>query len=119
MIERGECDFVTDVAAQLPLAVIAEMIGVPPDERQQVFDWSNRLIGFDDPEYMTTPEQGRLAATEMFMYANQMALDRRQHPRDDLRDGRPLVVHRHHHREQRVGEDAFESGHQRDSARSP
>jgi cholest-4-en-3-one 26-monooxygenase len=84
VIEKGECDFVTDIAAQLPLAVIAEMIGVPAGDQQKVFEWSNKLIGFDDPEYMTTPEQGRIAATEMFMYANQMALDRREHPRDDL-----------------------------------
>ena len=46
---RGECDFVTEIAAQLPLAVIAEMIGVPPEDQKKVFDWSNRLIGFDDP----------------------------------------------------------------------
>jgi cholest-4-en-3-one 26-monooxygenase len=84
VIEKGECDFVTEISAQLPLAVIAEMIGVPPEDQQKVFDWSNKLIGFDDPEYMTTEEQGRLAATEMFMYANQMALDRRANPRDDL-----------------------------------
>jgi cholest-4-en-3-one 26-monooxygenase len=84
VIEKGACDFVTDVAAQLPLAVIAEMIGVPAQDQQQVFDWSNSLVGFDDPEYMTTPEQGRIAATEMFMYANQTALDRRANPRDDL-----------------------------------
>jgi cholest-4-en-3-one 26-monooxygenase len=82
--EKGECDFVTDVAAKLPLAVIAEMIGVPDEDHQKVFDWSNRLIGFDDPEYHTSPEDGRVAATEMFLYANQMALDRKNSPRNDL-----------------------------------
>ena len=84
VIEKGECDFVTEISAQLPLAVIAEMIGVPPEDQQQVFDWSNKLIGFDDPEYMTTEEQGRIAATEMFMYGNKLALERRANPRDDL-----------------------------------
>ena len=81
---RGECDFVTEIAAQLPLDVIAEMIGVPPEDRKKVFDWSNRLIGFDDPEYMTTPEDGQVAAMEMFFYANQMAADRKANPRNDL-----------------------------------
>ena len=81
---KGSCDFVTDVAARLPLAVICEMIGVPPEDHHKIFDWSNRLIGFDDPEYHTSPEDGRIAATEMFMYANAMAQDRKANPRGDL-----------------------------------
>jgi cholest-4-en-3-one 26-monooxygenase len=84
VIAKGSCDFVTDIAAQLPLAVIAEMIGVPQEDHAKVFDWSNRLIGFDDPEYHTSPEDGRVAAMEMFMYANAMAQDRKANPRDDL-----------------------------------
>jgi cholest-4-en-3-one 26-monooxygenase len=82
--KKGECDFVTEIAAELPLEVIAEMIGVPPDDHKKVFDWSNRLIGFDDPEYNTTAEDGTIAATEMFFYAHQMAADRKANPRDDL-----------------------------------
>src|SRR5262249_25715459 len=46
---RGECDFVTEIAAELPLQAIAEMIGVPLEDRHLVFEWSNRLVGFDDP----------------------------------------------------------------------
>jgi cholest-4-en-3-one 26-monooxygenase len=81
---RGECDFVTEIAAELPLEVIAEMIGVPQEDHKKVFDWSNRLIGFDDPEYNTTAEDGTIAATEMFFYAHQMAADRKANPRQDL-----------------------------------
>jgi cytochrome P450 len=81
---KGECDFVTEIAAELPLQVIAEMIGVPLEDRHKVFDWSNRLIGFDDPEYGESVEKGKLASMEMFMYANQLALERRDNPRDDL-----------------------------------
>jgi cholest-4-en-3-one 26-monooxygenase len=81
---RGECDFVTDIAAELPLQVIAEFIGIPQGDRHKVFDWSNQLIGFDDPEFQVTPETGRHAAMEMFMYANQLAVDRRQNPQQDL-----------------------------------
>lgn len=81
---RGACDFVADVAAELPLQVIAEMMGVPHDERHKIFDWSNRLIGFDDPELTTSQEDGANAAAELFMYAHQLAAQRREEPRDDL-----------------------------------
>jgi cholest-4-en-3-one 26-monooxygenase len=80
----GACDFVTEIAARLPLAVICEMIGVPQEDHRRIFDWSNRLIGFDDPEYHTSPEDGRIAAVEMFAYANELARDRKAHARDDL-----------------------------------
>src|SRR5687768_189976 len=82
--ERGECDFVTDIAAELPLQVILELMGVPVEDRHLVFEWSNRMIGFDDPDYQTTPEEGRAAATEMFMYANQLAVDRKRSPQRDV-----------------------------------
>ena len=74
----------TDIAAELPLQVILEMMGVPVEDRHQVFDWSNRMIGFDDPEYQTSPEDGRAAATEMFMYANKLAVDRKRSPQADV-----------------------------------
>jgi cholest-4-en-3-one 26-monooxygenase len=57
---------------------------VPNEDRHKVFEWSNLLIGFDDPEYAATPETGRMAATEMFMYANTLAVDRLSCPRDDV-----------------------------------
>jgi cholest-4-en-3-one 26-monooxygenase len=84
VIERGECDFVTDIAAELPLRVILEMMGVPKEDRHKIFDWSNHLIGFDDPEYATSAETGREAAAEMFFYANTLAVDRRACPREDV-----------------------------------
>ena len=82
--KRGSCDFVTDIAAQLPLAVICEMLGVPEDDHAKVFDWSNRLIGFDDPEYNTSAEDGRIAATEMFVYAHGLAAERKARPKADI-----------------------------------
>ena len=81
---KGECDFVTDVAAELPLQVIVEFLGVPLADRHKVFEWSNRLIGFDDPEFQTSLDDGKLAAAEMYMYANQLAEARKDQPRDDL-----------------------------------
>ncbi len=83
---RGECDFVTEIAAELPLQVIVEMMGVPLEDRRIIFDWSNTLVGFDDPEYSGGGgnEKSRVAAMEMFMYAHQLFEQRRANPRDDL-----------------------------------
>lgn len=73
VIEEGSCDFVTRIAAELPLVVIADIMGVPQEDRHLVFDWSNRLIGFDDPEFQTSLEDAQMAAMEMWGYANNLA----------------------------------------------
>jgi cytochrome P450 len=80
----GGCDFVVDVAAELPLQVIAEMIGVPQGDRHRVFDWSNRMLGNADPEYSGSIEEARRASLELYAYANGLAKERKKHPRDDL-----------------------------------
>lgn len=84
VIERGECDFVVDVAAEVPLQVIAEMIGVPMEDRHKLFEWSNRMIGSEDPEYIVSMEEVQSAQIEMFMYANELGQERRANPRDDI-----------------------------------
>jgi len=84
VIEAGECDFVVDVAAEVPLQVIAEMIGVPQEDRHKLFEWSNRMIGSEDPEYTVSAEEVMNAQVEMFMYANELAAERRANPRDDI-----------------------------------
>ena len=82
---RGECDFVAEIAAELPLQVIAEMIGIPQEDRHLIFKWSNDMIGFDDPEYGGAgAEVGKAASMQMFMYANQLVEQRKKAPRDDL-----------------------------------
>ena len=81
---RGEADFVRDVAAPLPLYVICELLGVPPEDREKVFEWSNRLIGADDPDLRSSDQEGLDAAAELYAYANELAMDRRAHPRDDI-----------------------------------
>jgi cholest-4-en-3-one 26-monooxygenase len=82
--DRGECDFVRTVAAELPLQVITELLGIPVEDRGKVFDWSNRLIGFDDPEFQTSLEDGTQAAFEMWNYANEVAESRKGKSGDDL-----------------------------------
>jgi cholest-4-en-3-one 26-monooxygenase len=83
VIERGSCDFVTDLAAELPLQAIAEIMGVPQEDRRLLFEWSNAMIGIDDPEYGGTAENMN-AMTELYMYVNQLAQQRKVDPRDDI-----------------------------------
>jgi cholest-4-en-3-one 26-monooxygenase len=80
-LARGTGDFVRDVAAELPLQAIAELIGVPQEDRGKVFDWSNDMVGYDDPEYTADPA---VAAAEIIGYSMDMAEDRRRCPRDDI-----------------------------------
>src|SRR5687768_67581 len=81
---KGEFDFVTEVSAELPLQVIAELMGVPHEERHLMFDWSNRMVGAQDPEYGVLPEEASQAAMELFAYAHQLAEQKRANPHDDL-----------------------------------
>lgn len=83
-VAKGEGDFVTLCAAELPLIMIAELMGVPQEDRHKVFNWSNRMIGFDDPEFQTSPEDAQVAAMEMFVYANALAEEKRQNLQDDI-----------------------------------
>ena len=62
---RGECDFAKDVAADLPLLALADVLGVPAQDRWLLFDWSNRVIGYQDPEYASSAEFDPSAGTPM------------------------------------------------------
>ena len=83
-IAKGECDFVVDVAAELPLEVIAELLGVPSEDRFKLFEWSNRMIGSEDPEYRVSDENLMDAQVELYMYAQALAEARRADPRPDI-----------------------------------
>ena len=80
-VAEGTGDFVTDVAAELPLQAIAELLGIPQEDRRKIFAWSNEMIGADDPEY---DGDGQAAAAELVGYAMAMAQERRACPRDDI-----------------------------------
>jgi cholest-4-en-3-one 26-monooxygenase len=75
-------DFVTEVACELPLQAIADFLGVPQDDRHKIFEWSNRMVSYDDPEY--DPQDGQTASFEMLSYFMEMAEDRKQCPADDI-----------------------------------
>jgi len=78
VVERGECDFVSDVAAEVPLQVIAEILGVPDADRRQVFTWTN--IALDD----TGLHERNEAYAQMYGYARRLASQKRACPSDDV-----------------------------------
>ncbi|MFD6437766.1 cytochrome P450 [Streptomyces venezuelae] len=80
----GSFDFVTNVAVELPLQAIAELIGVPQADRSKIFDWSNKMAAYDDPEYAITEEVGAEAAMEIVSYAMNLAAARKECPAKDI-----------------------------------
>lgn len=86
---ENELDFVTKISATLPLAVIAELMGLPQEDRDQFFKWTNEIVGSIDPEFQREDGTGgtRLAEqvlSEVFAYCEGFVEDRRANPRDDL-----------------------------------
>ena len=86
--DEGSCDFVEEVSAPLPIAVIAWLLGVPESDWNMLFDWTNRTIGAGDPDYQVegqTPRETAMAAqVELFGYFSKMIEERRKNPTDDL-----------------------------------
>jgi len=87
LLERfpdGECDFVEEIAAPLPLRIICEMMGIPAEDEKRVFHWTNIILGVGDPDL--APDMATLLQTsmEMYQYAQELGADRLANPRDDL-----------------------------------
>jgi cytochrome P450 len=78
--DKGEFDAVSDISAEMSLQVIADVLGVPPEDRMDVFRWSNAIgsLGIEDPDYAPTPEALGKAAAEMFSYCNELVDHRRK-----------------------------------------
>jgi cytochrome P450 family 142 subfamily A polypeptide 1 len=92
--ERGECDFVRDVARWIPMVVIGDMLGVAPEDRETLLRWSDELLGGGEIAELTDEAEIRArqgaVAMEYWAYARKVIADRRQHPRDDLMS---ILVH--------------------------
>jgi cytochrome P450 len=86
--DEGECDFVQEISAPLPIAVIAWLLGVPESDWNMLFDWTNRTIGAGDPDYQddgASPlETSQAAQRELFLYFAKLIEERRKKPGDDL-----------------------------------
>jgi cholest-4-en-3-one 26-monooxygenase len=96
---RGSCEFVEEVAAELPLLAILELLGVDPADRKDFFNWTNTMIFADDPEMSVDESEGQMAAANVIAYAMRLAEEHRRNPRKNVLgalldgdfDGRPLT----------------------------
>ena len=80
-VAKGSGNFVEDVAAELPLQAIADLIGAPQEDRHKLFHWTNSMLAGEDPDYAGNSD---VAAAEILGYAMMLAADRQANPRDDL-----------------------------------
>ncbi|BCO34129.1 cytochrome P450 [Mycobacterium heckeshornense] len=80
-IEGGQGEFVREVASELPMQAIAELIGVPEEDRVKLFEWSNQMTGYDDADVTV---DSRVGAAEILGYSYQLAETRRQTPGNDV-----------------------------------
>jgi cholest-4-en-3-one 26-monooxygenase len=78
----GSGDFVEQVSCELPLQAIAGLLGVPQEDREKIFRWSNEMTGNDDPEYADVDPKA--SSAELIMYAMKMAEERSKNPGDDI-----------------------------------
>jgi cytochrome P450 len=89
VIDKGECDFVTDIAALLPLRIIVDLMGIPRSEEKYIFDRSNIILANGDPEYVSEDPnmvvvQLLTAGQELAELVTKLAEERVKNPKDDL-----------------------------------
>ena len=84
VVSKGACEFVEEVAAELPLIGILELLGVPLEDRKQFFEWTNTMIFADDPDMSISELEGQLASLEVIQYAMNLAEKHRESPMDNI-----------------------------------
>jgi len=84
VIEQGQADFVTAISAELPLVVIAELLGFPTRTGIGCSIWSNQMIGNEDPEYQNAEDIAQVASMELYAYASTLFARKRIDPHEDL-----------------------------------
>ncbi|RZI81513.1 MAG: cytochrome P450, partial [Microbacterium sp.] len=98
-VAAGSGNFVDQIASQYPLEVIGDMLGIPAEDRQKIFDWTNQMTGAEDADLAREDNDPEAAAAEVLMYSMGLAADRKANPRDDIvtklvhadKDGRGLT----------------------------
>ena len=84
VIERGECDFVDEIAVVLPLAAITSVLGIEDPDIRQLYQWTNVLIGAQDPTLRADQDVLMQTLGEIGMYTAELVQSRTTNPRDDL-----------------------------------
>ncbi len=82
--EKGECDFVAEIAAALPLEIICDMMGIPSSDYRRILELTNLILGVGDPEYAMTIEELMAAGMELSQYAQELGRQRVDKPTDDI-----------------------------------
>jgi cytochrome P450 len=82
--ERGSCDFLTEVAVELPLQAVAALMGVPDADRHDLMSWSNTTLDFEGRELGETNDDVARAAASMAAYGAELIADKKAHPGDDI-----------------------------------
>ena len=84
--DTGEFDVIESLSAEISLQVIAEVLGVPLEDRRKIFDWSNAIgsLGIEDPDYAPTPDALSKAGGAMYKYCIALLESRRDEPKDDI-----------------------------------
>ncbi len=83
-LEKGSCDFVQEVAYQLPMHMIADIVGIPQEDRGFLFDLTQKILAGGDPETPGGLEKSRAIQAQMFGYAQQLGREKRANPQDDI-----------------------------------
>ena len=81
---KGECEFISSVAAELPIQMLVELFGVGQEDRSKLLTWSNTIIGGDDPDMRADTDHVIAVLTELYQYAIELHAKRREEPGDDL-----------------------------------
>jgi cytochrome P450 len=89
-LEAGECDFVSEVAGELPMQAICMLMGIPEQDRHQLFEWIEHVFDFRERDAFETTDEVAAAGAAMFEYGSALIADKRAHPADDMLS---IVVH--------------------------
>ncbi|HSP96567.1 MAG TPA: cytochrome P450 [Candidatus Dormibacteraeota bacterium] len=84
VVARPSCDFLVEVAAELPLQAIAKLLGVPQADRHELFAWANATLDYDDRDLGALSEKSAAAGAAMFAYGSRLIEEKRRAPGDDL-----------------------------------
>jgi cytochrome P450 len=83
-LERGECDFVSEIAYKLPMHVIADIVGIPLEDRDWLFTLTNEALQEGLPDSGRSPADQLQIQIEMFDYAQRLGQEKRRDPQDDV-----------------------------------
>ncbi|GGP83435.1 cytochrome P450 [Streptomyces sindenensis] len=82
VVERGSCDFASDVAVHIPMTTICDLLGVPEEDRDMLLKLNKSALSSDDPD--ATEDDERMARNQILMYFSELAEERREDPQDDV-----------------------------------